>query len=171
MPLTELETADQTTAQPVHTQQPMPAQHIQYAQPVPAQAVAVPQTYNNNNGGVVMATPVAPPGVAPPGGGQVVLGPGDRRPWWTTGICDCFAQCAPSCLMGFFCPCFQFARIKAHEDIESCPGRNYWGNCCLFFTFNVFAAFSPSTVITFLFFLFGTVRTQLSLEIIRMMDD
>mmetsp|Transcript_1473 Transcript_1473/g.2090 ORF Transcript_1473/g.2090 Transcript_1473/m.2090 type:complete len:157 (-) Transcript_1473:2134-2604(-) len=55
---------------------------------------------------------------------------------WESGLCDCFAQCAPSLLMAWCCPCFTIARIRAIEGIKEpnfcCVEDKFWPNCLMY---------------------------------------
>ncbi|GAB5359425.1 hypothetical protein AAMO2058_000542800 [Amorphochlora amoebiformis] len=130
-------------------------------EPAPVQAQPVAVGYPTVQAPVV-AQPVDPN--APPG----YAAPGSRRPWWKSGICDCCMQCSPSCLMGFFCPCFQFANIKRAEGIDQCiEGQQYSINCCLYFMFSFFSSWSPDGFITFFVFLIGTIGRTYMLTSLR----
>lgn len=101
-------------------------------------------------GAIAVAVPVGQQYPAP--GAQ---GAGPR--WFKDGICDCLTNnLCPSCGMALCCPCFTFARIKTSEDIEGCPGNNYWANCCLYFT-ALFLSGITGEGIFVLLTLFGTI--------------
>mmetsp|Transcript_14888 Transcript_14888/g.29247 ORF Transcript_14888/g.29247 Transcript_14888/m.29247 type:complete len:230 (+) Transcript_14888:74-763(+) len=146
------------TAQPVVAAQPVAQPYVQ--QPYGARGYEQQAHY----GQPVVAQPVAGPG--PPGPGPV--GPDGRRPTWSSGICDCFMQCSPSCLMGFFCPCFQFARIKKTENIEGCPGDSWGLNCCCYFIVSFLSGLLPSNLLLFILGVIGTIGRTWMLATLRL---
>mmetsp|Transcript_5375 Transcript_5375/g.9015 ORF Transcript_5375/g.9015 Transcript_5375/m.9015 type:complete len:217 (-) Transcript_5375:262-912(-) len=120
--------------QPLHdeedpsTNDPMPMHPVVQAQPVAVEAIAVD---------VQNDPPFAQAVAGGPSGVPLVdddMAEGKKR--WGTGFCDCFSQCAPSCLMSWICPCFTIARIRASTGIRE-PNfcgieSKFWPNCCFY---------------------------------------
>eukprot|EP00470_Lotharella_oceanica_P017262 CAMPEP_0170190172 /NCGR_PEP_ID=MMETSP0040_2-20121228/48787_1 /TAXON_ID=641309 /ORGANISM="Lotharella oceanica, Strain CCMP622" /LENGTH=236 /DNA_ID=CAMNT_0010437983 /DNA_START=84 /DNA_END=794 /DNA_ORIENTATION=- len=152
-------------AQPVVAAQPVAQPYT--AQPYAAQGYPQQGQYGQAHYAQPVAQPITAQPVAGPGSGPS-MGADGRRPWWSSGICDCFAQCSPSCLMAFFCPCFQFARIKKTENIEGCPGDNWGLNCCCYFTMTLLSGLSPSTILLFILGLIGTIGRTWMLATLRL---
>jgi len=54
------------------------------------------------------------------GPNEVFQGQLAPRQKWRDGICDCLSQCAPSCLMSFFCPCVMLGQIQEKMGLGKC---------------------------------------------------